>query len=220
MHYSLFDYILTTILIISLSVYFQKSTPLYLKIFPVYFLGALTAALREEWLGQHGQYNTGVANVWGIIEFCFFFFVLREIIVGVKIKRIILFVSIVFALFAFINIFFIQKNVGFNPVNFTIGCLITVLACIYYFIELFQKTEAESLSRLPAFWIASGILFNTILSFPLFALITFLQISTKVNKATQLLYRNIDSIVNITVLLTMLLFAIGFLCRFRIRKSA
>jgi hypothetical protein len=213
MHYSLFDYILTVIFIISLSVYFQKSTPLYLKIFPVYFALAFVSGLRQEWLGQHGQYNAGVANVWGIIEFCFFFFVLREIIVNIKIKRIISFVSIVFALFAFINIVFIQQNIGFNPVNFTIGCLITVLACLYYFIELFQKTEAQSLSRLPAFWIASGILFNTILSFPVFALTTFLEVSTKVNMITQ-------SIVNITVLLTMLLFAIGFICRFRIRKSA
>lgn len=212
MHYSFFDCILIVILIISLSVYFQKLTPLYLKIFPAYFLGSLVSGLRSEWLYQHGRYNTGVLNIWGIIEFCFFFFVLREIIVKRKIKQIISLVSISFALFASVNIFFVQKNVGFNPVNFTIGCLITVLACIYYFIELFQKTEAQSLSRLPAFWIASGIFFNTILSFPVFALITFLELSTKENNT-------IPDIVNITVLLTMLLFAIGFLCRFGIRKS-
>lgn len=213
MHYSLFDYILTIAFIISLSVYFQKPNLLYLNIFPVYFLVALAVGMRMEWLYIHGRYNTGVANVWGIIEFCFFFFVLRGIIVNVKIKRIISFVSIVFALFAFINIFFIQQNVGFNPVNFTIGCLITVLACLYYFIELFQKTEAQSLSRLPAFWIAFGILFNTILCFPTYALIAFLHLSTKANEAAG--YIN-----NITILLTDLLFAIGFLCRFKVRKPA
>ena len=212
MHYSLFDYILTIVLIISLSVYFQKPTPLYLKIFPVYFLGALAVGLRVEWLYKHGQYNTGVLNIWGIIEFCFFFFVLREIIVNVKIKRIISFIAIVFALFAFINIFYIQQSVGFNPVNFTIGCLITVLGCMYYFIELFQKAEAQSLSRLPAFWVASGILFTTILSFPEFALLAFLKVSAKVNNAMQY----ID---NVTLVLTDLLFAIAFLCRIRIRKS-
>lgn len=218
MHYSLFDYVLVVTFLISLSVYFQKPTLLYLKIFPLYLLGALVCGLRGEWLAQHGKYNTGVANVWGILEFCFFFFVLREIIVNVRVKRIIFFVSIVFASFAFIDIAFIQRIVGFNPINFTIGCLITVCSCIYYFIELFQKTEVQSLSRSPAFWIASGILFNTILSFPVFALITFLEVATKVNKATQLLYRNIDSIVNIIVLLTMILFSIGFLCRISMRK--
>ena len=184
-----------------------------MKIFPVYFLGALAVGLRMEWLNKRGQYNTEVANIWGIIEFCFFFFVLREIIFNFKIKRIISFIAIVFALFAFINIFYIQQNVGFNPVNFTIGCLITVLACMYYFIELFQKSEAQSLSRLPAFWVASGILFTTILSFPEFALLAFLKVSAKVNNAMQY----ID---NITLVLTDLLFAIAFVCRFRIRKSA
>jgi hypothetical protein len=212
MHYSLFDYTLTIVFIISLLGLIQQPSPVYLKIFPVYFLGALAVGLRVEWLYRHRQYNTGVVNVWGIIEFCFFFFVLREIIVNIKIQRIISFVSIAFALFAFINIFFIQQNVGFNPVNFTIGCLITVLACMYYFIELFQKTEAQSLSRLPAFWIASGILFSTIVSFPEFALLAFLKVSTKVNSAMQY----ID---NITLVLTDLLFAIAFLCRIKIRKS-
>src|SRR5260221_2189053 len=104
MHYSLCDYILTIVFIISLLVYFQKPTPLYLKIFPVYLLAALAVGLRTEWLLSHGQYNTGVFNIWGIIEFCFFFFVLRVIIINIKIKRIISFVTIVFALFAFINI--------------------------------------------------------------------------------------------------------------------
>jgi hypothetical protein len=219
MHYSAFDFIVLAIFLISFSVFIQKPTPIYLKLFPVYFFGALVSGLRQEWLYQHGKYNTGVANVWGIIEFCFYFFVLHEIIVNIKVKRGILYVSVFFALFAFFNIIIIQHKVGFNPVNFTIGCLITVLACIYYFVELFQKTETPSLSRLPEFWISSAILFNTVLSFPTFALEKFLEESTKVSKATQLLYRNLDSIVLITVVFTIILYTIGFLCRIRFRKS-
>ncbi len=53
-----------------------------------------------------------------------------------------------------------------NPVNFAIGCLIIVSLCIYYFSELFQKAEVQSLARLPSFWIISGILFNNVLFFP------------------------------------------------------
>ena len=147
MHYSAFDVILFVILLISFTVFYERPTPIFLKLFPAYFFCALKVDLRSEWLVQHGQYNTGLGNVWGIIEFCFYFFVLREIINNPKIKRVIVIVSAAFALFASFNLIFIQHKVGFNPVNFTIGCMITVLVCIYYFVELFQKTEIRSLSR-------------------------------------------------------------------------
>lgn len=220
MHYSAFDIINFAIFVISFLVFIHKPTPVYLKLFPVYFFCELIVVLREEWLSNHGKYNTGLANVWGIVEFCFYFFVLREIIVRLKIKRLMLYVSVAFASFAFFNLLVIQHKVGFNPVNFTIGCLITVSFCIYYFVELFQKTEAQSLSRLPAFWISSGILFNTVLTFPTFALLFFLEDSTKVDRATQLLYRNFDRILIVIGILTMLLYMFGFLCRISFRKSA
>ena len=220
MHFSVFDIILLTVILISLSVYFQKQTPLYLQLYPVYLSSAFVIGLIEEWLVQHGKYNTGVANVWGTIEFCFYFFVLHQIIFNIKIRRIILYVTIFYALFAFFNLFFIKHKVGFNPVNFTVGCLITVLLCIYYFVEIFQKTEAESLSRSPAFWIASAILFNTVLIFPTFALESFLEEQTKVDKASQIFYENLGTIVTIIIVLTFILYVIGFLCRIRIKISS
>jgi len=219
MHFSSLDIINLIILLISLLVFIQKPTPVYLKLFPVYFFFGLIVILREEWLANHGKYNAELVNIWGVIEFCFYFFVLREIIVNLKIKRLIVYISAAFALFAFFNLFFVQHKVGFNPVNFTIGCLITVSSCIYYFMELFRKAEAQSLSRLPAFWISSGILFNTVLNFPAWALLFFLEESTKVDKATFLLYSNIVRILFIVSVLTLTLYAIGFLCRIRFRKS-
>jgi hypothetical protein len=219
MHFSAFDIANFTIFLISFLVFIQKPTPMYLKLFPVYFFCALVVLFRSEWLSRHGKYNTGLANVWGIIEFCFYYFVLHEVIANNRAKRIILYIAALFASFAFFNIIFIQHKVGFNPINFTIGCLITVSVCIYYFVELFQKSEAHSLSRLPAFWVSSGILFNTVLTFPTFALEYFLEESTKVDRATLLLYRNIDRILLIVVVLTFILYMIGFICRIRIRKS-
>jgi hypothetical protein len=219
MHFSVFDYSLMAIFLISLAVFLQKRTPLYLKLFPVYFLGAFFNGLWIEWLVSHGRYSTGISNVWGIIEFCFYFFVLHEIIGNIKFKRIILYVSSSYAVFASFNLIFIEHKVGLNNVNFTIGCLITVLACIYYFVELFQKTETQSLSRLPAFWICSAFLFNTVLSFPIDAISSFLEESRKASSANQFIYKNLETIGDITLVLTFVLYAIGFLCRIRIRKS-
>jgi hypothetical protein len=218
MHLIVFDYLMIGIFIISLSAFFQPATPVYLKWFSVYFLGALVTGMVERWQTIHGHYNSDIENFWGIIEFCFYFFVIREVIIRKKIKRLILFVLIVYALFSFFNILFIQKKAGLNSVNFTIGCLITVIFCIIYFVELFQKTETQTLARLPAFWMVSGILFNTVLSFPVYAFSSFMEESTRADAASQIIYKNLDSIVLIIVVLTFVLYMIGFLCRIRTRK--
>jgi hypothetical protein len=207
-------------LLISLTVYLQKPNPLFLKLFPVYFFAALVNGLWMEWLANHGKYNTNVENVWVPLEFCFYLFVIREIIINNRAKRVILYTSIIFAVFAFSNTIFIKHRVGLNNVNFTIGCLITVMACIYYFVELFQKTEIQSLSKSPAFWICSAFLFNTVISFPLDSIATYLEDSRNVSSANQFIYRNYETIGNITLALTFILYAIGLLCRIRIRKPA
>jgi hypothetical protein len=124
----------------------------------------------------------------------------------------ILFIILIFASFAYTNIYFIQKKVGFNSVNFTVGCFIIVSLCIYYFVELFQKTEFQPLFKLPSFWIVSGLLFNNVLSFPLFALDNFMETLTRANyDKYRVLFGNIDVINNIVVMLTSVLYSVGFL---------
>ncbi len=180
--------------------------------FPLYYLSSFLTEVVLEFLAHHGKYNTGLANAWGIIEFDFYFFVLREIIVSPKIKRVLLFIMILYTLFSLLMLYG-QKQVGFNPVNFTSGCLLTVMFCIYYFVELFQEAETRSLAKLPAFWIVTGILFTNVGTFPLFALISFMKAVPKV------ISNHISTILVIVNALTSILMSIGFLCRIRIRKS-
>ena len=212
MQFSGFDIIQLILLLISLTVFIQKPVPLYLKLFPVYLFFGLIDIIVIEYLQSRGRFNTGVANSWGIIEFCFYFFVLRELILNIKIKRVILFVIFLFPVFALINLY-LQKQVGFNPVNFTIGSLMTVSVCLYYFVELFQRADSQSLTRLPAFWITTAILFNVVLTFPFFSFVSFMT------KMPELVYKNIVAIFYVINILTSILYSIGFLCRIRIRKS-
>jgi hypothetical protein len=212
MHISFNDILVFVLFLLSLLSLLQKPIPGYLKLFPIYFIVSFIEGLVTEYKAHHGQYNTGIANVWGIIEFCFYFFVLRQMIINIKIKKVILLILILFPLLA-LTILYFQKQVGFNPVNFTIGTLITVSLCIYYFVELFQKAEIESLAKLPAFWIASAILFIAVLSFPMFAFISYMK------NVPRLLINNISAIYNIISVLTTLLYSIGFLCRIRTSKS-
>jgi hypothetical protein len=212
MDFSGFDLIQLTLFLVSITVFAQKPVPFYLKLFPAYlFLGLLNSIIME-YLQYHGKYNTGFANSWGIMEFCFYFFVLRALIVNIKIRQIILFEIFLFPVFAIINLHF-QKQVGFNSVNFTIGGLSAVLFCIFYFVELFQRADTQSLSKLPAFWITTAILFAVVLTFPFFSFISFMT------KMPDLIYKNIVVIFYIINILTSILYSIGFLCRIKIRRS-
>jgi hypothetical protein len=212
MQLSGFDIIQLILILVSLTVFFQNPAPFYLKLFPFYFVLSFIVGLVEAFLQRHGKYNTGIYNIAGLIEFCYYFFVLRELTVNVKIKKIILFVIILFPIFSLINLYF-QKKVGFNPVNFTIGSLITVSFCIYYFVELFQRADSPSLTRLPAFWITTAILFSVVLTFPFFSFVSFMT------KMPELIYKNIVAIFYVINILTSTLYSIGFLCRIKIRKS-
>jgi hypothetical protein len=212
MHFSGFEALLFIEFLVSLSVFIQKPAPFYLKLFPAYFFLNLTEGIVAGYLADHGRFNTGVVNSWGIVEFCFYFYVLRAFIVSFKIRRVILFVIFLFPVFALINLYF-QKKVGFNPINFTIGSLLTVSFCIYYFVELFQRADSQSLTRLPAFWITNAILFTIVLTFPFFSFVSFVTTMPK------LVYENIVVIFYVINILISTLYSIGFLCRIRIRKS-
>ena len=140
-----------SIFLISLSVFAQKPVPLYLRFFPVYFFLLMILDLTVEYTTAHGIHNNILLNTWGPVEFSLYFFVIGQVMVGEKVKKRILYIIIFYAIFAYSNLFFFQHNDLFNPVNFTIGTIITVVLCIYYFFELFQKTEAQSLDKTAQF---------------------------------------------------------------------
>jgi hypothetical protein len=220
MKFGVSDFIQLSIFLMSLSVFAQKPVPLYLKLFPVYFFLLMIEDLAINYTQARGIHNNIISNTSGIAEFSFYFFVIRSVIVNMKVKKRILYTTVAFAVFAVVNLFFLQHNDLFNPINFTIGTVITVVLCIYYFFELFQKTEAQSLTRLTSFWIVSGILFNVVLIFPIFALISFMDSLSKSNQKTSMIvFDHIQAIFNIISVLTYILYSIGFLCRIRTNKS-
>jgi hypothetical protein len=219
MKFSVSDFIQLSIFLISLSVFAKKPVPFYLRLFPIYFFLLMIVDKIIEYTTDLRIHNNILLNIWGPIEFSFYFFVLGQVITS-KLNKRILYTIAAFLIFAFINLFFFQRNDLFNPVNFTVGTVITVIFCIYYFFELFQKTEAQSLTRLPSFWIVSAILFNVVLIFPIFALFSFMDSISKANRKTSMIiFNNIVAIFNIISVLTYMLYSIGFLCRIRTSKS-
>lgn len=220
MKFNLSDFIQLSIFIISLSIFLKRPIPLYLKLFPLYFFCLMIIDKVIDYTTDQGIHNNIILNIWSIVEFSFYFFVLKEVIVSKSVKKRISYLISIYAVFAFINLFFFQHNDLFNPINFMIGTVISVVLCIYYYFELFRKTEAQSLSWLPSFWVVSAILFNVVLIFPIFALISFMDQLSKANRKTSMIiFNNIVAIFNIISVLTYILYSIGFLCRIRTSKS-
>ena len=121
-------------------------------------------------------------------------------------KKIIRITILFYAITATTNIVFIQKMKTFHTVTYSLGCLLIVVFCIYYFLELFRLPKSVKLKNNPAFWICTGLLFFYCCGFPLYGLMNYwIGIS-------KLILQNFSNIVTILNIFLYTLFAIAFLC--------
>jgi hypothetical protein len=197
----------------SLTLYLQPHSELYLKIFPIYMVITVLAGGFLIYSSLHNIQNTVVFNFFSPFEFCFYFFVLSQIIQNKRAKRIIIYTLIIYPVFTILNTFFFQKITAFQTIGYSLGCLFIVAICIYYFFEIFQLTTSVNLLTQPAFWICSGLLFFYSCTFPVFSLINLLQ------KPSLAISTNLTIISNLLDVCLYSSFTIAFLCRFKIRKS-
>ena len=114
---------------------------------------------------------------------------------------------------AFLNFFLIQKVAVFNTMTYSLGCLLIVTFCIYYFFELFQLPHSIILSKEPNFWICSGLLFYFSCTFPVFGLLNFFSAPSKT------IVQTVTIISNLLDVLLYSSFTIAFLCRIKIKRS-
>lgn len=198
--------------IISLTLYFQKNTSPYLKLFPPFlFLTIIVEILAIEF-GKRGGGNILLYKVFITVEFEFYLFSIRSFIQGTKAKKVLLYTLYLYPVMALFNIYFAEVN-SFHSITYSIGCLLVISACIYYIFELFRLPKFVNLSREPAFWICSGLLFFYSCSFPLFGLINYLF------NVSGALRSNLSFILALMNVLLYSLFSVGFLCRIKFRKS-
>jgi len=213
MRYSIYFILIIITFLASLSAYFQKNVPSYLRLFPAFLLLTIVVELAVDWLSSHGTPSTTLYNFFGVVEFLFYMYVLREIIYSKKVKMIIFYAAWVYASLGVTNVLFIQKIASFNSITYALGCLLISTLCIYFFFELFQITSSVKLTQLPAFWICTGLLFYYTCSFPLWSLANFLR------KMPVIITRNIEIILLLLNVFLYSSFTIAFLCRIRVRNS-
>lgn len=197
----------------SLTVFFQPDANLYLKIFPYFLLISGTTRIVIGYLSFNMKDNIIVFNLLTTFEFCFYFFVLTQIIQNKKTKRNIFYFSLVYIAVALVNAVFIQKITNVLSISYSLGCLLIVAFSIAYFFELFELIVPINLLRQSSFWICSGLLFYFACSFPIFSPINLLR------NAPEAIGKNLGIISNLLDVFLYSSFTIAFLCRIKIRKS-
>lgn len=198
-------------LMFSLTLYFRRGIPLYLKLFPPFLVITLVIEIVGWILKGKGVDTSLMYFLFIAFEFVLYLYMLYLIIRRTRAKKIILSMAFIYPVLALLSIFIFEVNV-FPSISYSIGCLLIVGVCIYYFFELFRYPSSTSLLREPAFWICTGLLFFYICSFPLFGLYRLLY------SASSTIMNNISTILDVMNVFLYTFFTTAFLCGIRIRK--
>jgi hypothetical protein len=200
-------YFIAVSFIASLSVFFiRKDNFSYLKFFAPFLMLTILAEAYCSYLWSNDKNNVELYNFFSTFEFCFYVFIISMLIKNARMRKIMRLSIIFYIPLATINILFIQGITRFHTITYSLGCLLVVSFCIYYFFELFRFPQSEKIIYNPAFWICSGLLFFYCCGFPLYGLI---NIWSDISK---LVVQNFDKIVTILNIFLYTLFTIAFLC--------
>lgn len=195
----------------SLTLYFRKPVSLYLKFFPFFLLITVVIEIIGAVYKFKQKWVTGMYNYFSVFEIVFYLFVLYHTIQNKNVKRIILYAGMLYPVIASINIY-IQKASAFHSNTYSVGAILLVCLCVYYFYELFKKTSLTNPIHEPAFWLCFGLLIFYSCTLPLMGFINFMH-RTKIELQVFAL------ILSITNYLLYASFLIAFLCFFKFNNA-
>jgi hypothetical protein len=202
----------TVCFLASLTLFFQVGIPSYLKLFTLFLL--ITIAV-EYFVPRFVPtlYATILYNIFTAFEFEFYLYIIQRIIYSNKIKKVIYYGLWLYPATVLVNVFLIQYG-KFHTITYSLGCLLTVAATIYYFFEIFRSPGSVNLLREPAFWICTALLFYYTCTFALVGLWNYLQ------GLPTVIYKNVKTILTVLNFLLYTLLSIAFLINIRVRKPA
>ncbi|GGB13464.1 hypothetical protein [Puia dinghuensis] len=207
-------FVVVIALLASFTLYRQGPSDIYLRLFPP-FLSIVTVVLGIcSYLAARIINNMPLFNPLTIFQYCFYFFLLYRIIRQPVVRKIAFHLIWIYPLIAGLNILLYQKINTFHTITYSLGGLLVVALCIFYFFELFQRPQSVNLTRNPDFWICSGLLFYFSCSFPLYGM------ANNLGKMPRFIIVNLNSIFNVLDILLYTSLVIAFLCRLKIRKSS
>jgi hypothetical protein len=197
----------------SLTIFFQPVSQHYLKYLCIFlFVNFIMETVLGYTAFRHVN-NVWLNNIDTLLTISFQLYVLREIFASRKAQKIFLFIFLLYPVVAILNIFLVQHFRNFHTMTYSLGSLLIVTGCIYYFWELFQQKNSVDLIRQPPFWICSGLLFYYCCTLPVYGLTNF------ITNLPQVILQNLLAIVIVINICLYLSFTIAFLCRLKIKRS-
>lgn len=107
----------------------------------------------------HTNMNLAV-NIYSILNLPLVVLLYRKQIHWTNRNSIAAFIIISFVLFTLINLFFIQLPFNFNSYSTALASVYILVISLTYFYVLIQQLPAESITKLPMFWINTAMLVN------------------------------------------------------------
>lgn len=153
---------------------FKKDPPRYLKFFSLFLLITVIVEAGALVMRSYKISPRPMLNFFSAFEIVFYLFVLYHVIQDHRVKRIILYSGILYPVVSLVEILSHSLEM-FHFITYSLGAILLVCFCIYYFYELSKKVVYQKPGREPAFWICLGLLFYYSCTLPLWAAINFIQ---------------------------------------------
>jgi hypothetical protein len=196
-------YLVTILISTLIGLYHYNQLPKYLKAFSIFLL--LTLAI--ECLGYFLiKKNTWMFNIFTGVEFIFYLSVYRYILTSISQKKVILLFITSFILASLGNMIFFQGLFKFNNYSYSYGSMLVCICAIMYFLQLLHHTNPQPLTRIPMFWISTGLLIFYACNFFYMGLLNYL-IGVSMDLA-----RELFMIISLLNIMMYSLFSAGIIC--------
>jgi hypothetical protein len=161
---------------------------------------------------NYSNSNIWVYNIYIVPEYLFYIFFFYSYLKKSIAKRIVILSSVGYALFAFANIFWIQKMYTLNSYTIIIGNLLVVFLALNYFNQSLSNKRLTKETSQPLFWISVASLIFFSGSLPYFIFMDYL-VKNNIAMAVALFY-----ILLILNTFMYSLYLIAFLCNLHSQK--
>ena len=209
-------YVLLIILcfIIALLSKLQKHPPHYINTFIIYISITIILEIIAWFYSLQKRNNLIYYNFYMTLNFPYLIYLIRSFLINDKVKNTLRWIATLYPVPALLNMIFIQGFHKFNTYSFILGCIIIVMACIFYFYERIKYPGPQSLLHDPTFWISTSLLFYYTCSLPLTGILN------TISGMPFYVYKTILFINVVINTILYLLFSISFICNLIFRRSS
>jgi hypothetical protein len=183
------------------------------RLFPFFLFFIVVVELTGVYTGQVLHYkNSWIYNISTTLEYIFYAYIFSLTLRDPAFKKLALRFMAVYPVLVLLNLLFIQGFTQFHSYTIVLGNIFMIVFCCLFFYELLLDPLEGELSKVPMFWISTGILFFHLGDLSFDILFNLLK-----NDATGKDF--FTSINNNLILILYSCFIIAFLCQRSLVKS-